>query len=846
MRKLVVELEHLTPDAVTLVGNKAAAQAELLQAGFPVPKGVCVTTEAFALAISDRGNAITAALGHADVAKAAHDCANLLSDLKVPGTVMDALATVWPELLSGRDLVAVRSSGTAEDLADASFAGQYATILGVQGRDAIEKAIITCWSSFYAAGAIAERRKYALNNAAMAVLIQPVIAAECAGVAFSVDPVAHDPDRIIINAAWGLGVGVMDGTVASDTYQVRRAGFQVQAQVTEKPEQIGVDVTGKRQPIPVPDDQQRAACLPDKWAQRIAQYAVAAEQHFGSPQDVEWAIMDQQVWILQSRPITALPPDVAQVPPFPVAWTDRADRHNLWMLNNDSGTDEGPVPPLEQDHVHIKESIREETCKFMGADRNLDVRYFNGRAYSRRLPLDQTDGDRRIRRQAMADLKQRLKMEGWNAWDYWGPEIEQATRRLRNFDVHHADALALADNLEDAIAVRRRHSMLHPMLWFRPLPSYQTAFERVTGLSGEEAIIAAHQLLDGSETPFTKLVDSLYELAQCVPDDDLLQRVIEKQAAFERLPETFRRKYRDFIAAYGERTGDGWGSETTIMTPTWREDPAHVLRMIAAFRGPTVESPATIRQQAQAKRDAQLEAWIVSCDDPTAVAELRHELDYAKHVYTVLELHNHFIDQLANGQLRHAVMAAARWLVEHNILAQPDNIFWLTFTEILTALREGENFAAQITARQSEFAAWETYTAPPLLGIPSADLPERLPYGDDVTTLVAERPGVLRGMGASPGQYRGMCRVVIDYNTDLTDITPGTILVAPNVGPRWTPIIPLLGAMVLDSGSIGQHAAATAREYGIPAVTNTRTATQILRDGLTVLVDGGAGVVNVL
>jgi pyruvate,water dikinase len=258
-----------------------------------------------------------------------------------------------------------------------------------------------------------------------------------------------------------------------------------------------------------------------------------------------------------------------------------------------------------------------------------------------------------------------------------------------------------------------------------------------------------------------------------------------------------------------------------------------------------MESASTIRERAGQKRDAQLEAWCTACDNPAAVADLRRELRFARHVYTVLELHNHYIDQMANGQLHHAVMAAARWLAAEGILAQIDDVYWLTFPEILTALREGRDFAAQIATRKAEFAVWETYTAPPILGLPDAHLPERPPLVDAVTPEIELPPNVIAGQGASPGQFRGVARVVTDYHTDLTDIVPGTVLVAPNVGPRWTPLFPVLGALVLDHGGLGQHAAATAREYGLAAVTDTRTGTQRIPDGAQVLVDGTAGRVTI-
>jgi pyruvate,water dikinase len=210
-----------------------------------------------------------------------------------------------------------------------------------------------------------------------------------------------------------------------------------------------------------------------------------------------------------------------------------------------------------------------------------------------------------------------------------------------------------------------------------------------------------------------------------------------------------------------------------------------------------------------------------------------------------MEEHNHYIDQLMNGQLRRAILAAARWLVAHGALTTEDEVFWLHYDEILSALHVDapRSFAHIISARQAEHAEWEKLEPPPLLGTPEARLPERPPLRDEVMQLTVQGDDRISGLGASPGRQRGQARVV-PTSVLLPDLSPGDVLVAENVGPRWTPIIPILGGLVLDGGALGQHHAITAREYGVPAVVGTGNATRRIPDGVWVIVDGTAGTVE--
>jgi pyruvate,water dikinase len=652
-----------------------------------------------------------------------------------------------------------------------------------------------------------------------------------------------------------LGLGVVEGSVTSDIDWLYRDNFVIEKRrIVEKETQVRLDASGQAQIVPVEQENSRAACLPEKWLMCIAQFTLALENLFGRPQEVEWAIAGGQVWILQSRPITALPPDLAESAPFPVAWED-GDQFYAWEPAYYGGYRHDPPLPLEYDQFEVIESIREEACRFMGVERNLVMKQFNGRPYSRPVPVDWSDADRRIRHQALEDWHDRLFDEGRSLWDVWGPEVEKATERLRDFDLMAANGAALADHLGEALAAQRRHAFIHPLCNWRPRKAYFDAYMAVTGEAGPEAELAATQLLGGEDNPLTRLVDALYELAAAVQGDPFLEQLLRDPSdsslakVSSLLQNTavtnFRQQLEDLLSVYGERHGHGYGSRTTVHTPTWREQPSELLRLAAPYLDPDIESPAVSRARAQRERDERVEAMLAACADEEAVAEFRRLLANGRYWWTVLEIHNHYIDQIAGGQLRHATMAAAGWLVNSQSLPDQEDVFWLAFAEILDALSvpTPPDLAFIIRRRKEQHAAWAKLIPPPLLGLPEASLPERPSLIDDVTPEpAAEDPALISGQAAASGQVTGRARIVQDENS-LPELNPGDILVARNVGPRWTPIFPLLGGLVLETGSIGQHAAVTAREYGIVAVIGTGDATKRIPDKSWVFVDGTRGIV---
>lgn len=862
MTPLILSLADLRADAAPSVGGKAAALGGLAAAGFPVPPGVCVTTAAFALALApyqDRLAALLRARDLADPAQAADAAAGiseLLGDLAIPEAVACALRQALPAVAGEGAAVAVRSSATDEDGAEVSFAGQYETVLGVRGEAAVAAAVLTCWRSCFSANALAARAAAGREaaSAAMAVLIQRMVAAECAGVCFTKDPVRPEADQLVVNAAWGLGAGAVDGSVATDTYWLPREEPRrvAERRVVAKPERWALAPTGGVQRQPVEDEQVRAACLPEPWLQRVVEFALAAEVLLGRPQDVEWAIADQQVWLLQSRPITALPAAHSRSWDFPVAWADAADQRMLWR-RYDSDRAELP-PPLDLDvsaAFCLAQADALPISVWPGAPRE---RVFNGRRFGGWGPSSFSPGDVRIRKKAKADLVIRLRAEGKTIWDHWAPEIRSAVARLHAFDASSAAGQTLAEHLEDAFGAFRRHWMIHWCPWSddREADPLLRAFEAMTGQEGDAARLALAPLVEGEETIHTRLIDGLYALAQTAAATPALAALVgapppDAWRQIEVLPEAaaFRAQMATFLEQYGDHMGMGYGSSSSFRRPTWRQEPAQVLALLAPYLRPGVEPPAAARTRARAERDARVEALCAGAD-PEKAAEFRRWLPAGRREATLLEEHNYWIDQTAYGQLRNAVGYAAHWLVGRGGLAAEDDIFWLTMAEITTALRSDApaSHAALIAERQAEAAARRAQTPPPLLGVPAARLDPRPPLKDEVTPAETTDAGTLRGVGASAGRRRGRARVV--QMTEATPaVEPGDVLVAVNAGPAWTPLFPLLGGLVLDEGSFGQHGATTAREYGVPAVITTRDATRRIPAGAWVIVDGTAGTVEI-
>jgi pyruvate,water dikinase len=303
--------------------------------------------------------------------------------------------------------------------------------------------------------------------------------------------------------------------------------------------------------------------------------------------------------------------------------------------------------------------------------------------------------------------------------------------------------------------------------------------------------------------------------------------------------------FEAFLAEFGDRNGSGWGSDVLLTAPTWRDQPLQVIRLAAKYLGDHVIPPGQQRDRARVAAQSEVEALCTQCSDPETAELFQVQLGYARQCQAVVEIHNHHIEQVGLGQLRRAVLAAARHLGAAGVLDEPDDVFWLTFAEILDALRHPEPLPLSnaVLERKEAYSGWKRLEPPPCLGLPPFVLPLRRPDREPATQQEAGTPGELTGIGASAGVVRGRARVIMTWQAD-PELEPGDILVAENAGPAWLPFFPILSGMVLETGSLGQHAASTAREYGLPAVMAVCGAIRRIHDGDWITVNGTTGVVK--
>ena len=299
------------------VGGKGASLARLVANGLPVPDGFHVTTAAYRKFVieNDLQPGILAALEAVDVAQPATlDAASLtigelFSGAQTPPDVASAIALAYASLAGPSPIVAVRSSATAEDLPDLSFAGQQDTYLNVEGYGAVLEAVKRCWASLWTARAIGYRARHGIgpDGLSLAAVVQLLVPAEAAGILFTANPVTGRRDQAMISAAWGLGEAVVGGMVTPDALTVDKASGVVVERVTADKQVMTARINGGTEEQPVPEALRRAPVLDQRAAAELVGLAVQIEEQYGMPMDIEWALADGAFAIVQARPITALP-----------------------------------------------------------------------------------------------------------------------------------------------------------------------------------------------------------------------------------------------------------------------------------------------------------------------------------------------------------------------------------------------------------------------------------------------------------------------------------------------------------------------------------------------------------
>lgn len=299
-------------------GGKGASLCRMSRAGLPVPEGFIVRSEMFNAFMEANGlwDYVFKKLETIDFSSDASliavsaEIRRRIIDCPVPQDMAEDIVKHYSRIGAGREPVAVRSSGTAEDLDDASFAGQQETFLFVIGNDDVVKFIKECWASLYNDRAIFYRRekKFDERSISIAVVVQRMVSAQKAGVMFTSNPITNDYNTVVLEAAWGLGEAIVSGIVTPDNLWIDKRTGEVTTEYISEKETMVVRLSerGGTKEEPVPEELREAPVLTDAERNRLVELARKIEDFYKKPEDIEWAIVDGQVYLLQSRPITTM------------------------------------------------------------------------------------------------------------------------------------------------------------------------------------------------------------------------------------------------------------------------------------------------------------------------------------------------------------------------------------------------------------------------------------------------------------------------------------------------------------------------------------------------------------
>jgi rifampicin phosphotransferase len=799
-------------------GGKGANLGELVRHGFPVPAGFVVSTAAYAALLAET------TLG-AELARLLESEApgarirTLFVEATLPGRVSADIAAAYAALGSGP--VAVRSSATAEDLPGAAFAGQQDTFLNVVGEQPVLRAVLDCWASLWTDRAIAYRQRQGIDprQVAIAVVVQDMVPADTAGVMFSANPVTGERGEIVVDASPGLGEAVVSGRVTPEHYVLDDSG-RTRAFTPGSHEVVIRAAAGGGTEESAGTHSTRPALNREQLAE-LARLARRVQDYFGRPQDMEWAIAGGQLYLLQTRPMTALPPPplrlnrfqrlvgpffVEMFPerPYPLDVSGWMQRGILAMLRGMAGSVGVVFPSVdellpEEDGVVLRlvPPVPRPTLRTLGA------------------PV------------SVARRARRFNPAQWTQDSRFAAFLENV-RRLAAQDPRSLSWRAVIGLAEDAFATMRGITELR----ISYLPGVfvpQLKLRLMLLLLGKRHLGPA--LIAGAATRTSQANRALEGLAARVRSHPGLARAFTVLAPGELLVRLeddqefkgFHAGFQDFLAEYGHRETV---SVVLSSAPTWSDAPEVVLGLVTSMLGdPRPAADQTGGALAELTRHPALRIRAVRRHMLSAVGAAKAGMAFRED--------SHFYATMVLPPLRHALLDLGRRLSEAGVLAEAAEVNYLRFEE-LAGMNDGGALPPAERERYRRLVLARSAKRRELDGIPLLD-PASL------FAPVHRRPGVLvSGRPASRGQATGTVRVIRGPD-EFGLLRSGEILVCPYTNPSWTPLFQRAAAVVVDAGGIGSHAAIVAREYGIPAVMGTGSGTSTLLDGQSVTVDGTLG-----
>ncbi|MDP1420168.1 phosphoenolpyruvate synthase [Peribacillus simplex] len=871
MKRYVLEFREIDKTQLLLAGGKGSNLGELSKIHeIQVPEGFCVTTEAYQKAL-EQNEAFYALLDQLTLLKVedrdqigeiSRKIRKIIMEVEIPSDVVKAVA-LYLSQFGDEHAYAVRSSATAEDLPHASFAGQQDTYLNIIGKEAILQHISKCWASLFTDRAVIYRMQNGFDHSQvyLSVIIQRMIFPQASGILFTADPITSNRMLISIDASFGLGEALVSGLVSADCYKVQEDKIVDKMIATKKLAIYGLK-EGGTETQQIDADQQKTQTLTEQQILQLARTGRQIEAYFGCPQDIEWCLVDDTFYIVQSRPITTL---------YPIPEANDQENHvyvsvghqqmmtdpmkplglSFYLLTTPAPmrkaggrlfvdvtpmlastvSRETILNTLGQSDPLIKDALvtiieRGDFIKTLPNDKkelspSKSNEGMSSAGFQAQIGNDLTRVSDLIKNSqtSIEELKQNIQTKsGSDLFDFILEDIQQLKKIL--FDPQSLGVIMAAMDASSRINEKMNE-------WLGEKNVADTLSQSVPNNITSEMGLA---LLDVADVirPYPEVIDYL----QHVKDDNFLDELVK----FDGGQET-----QDAIYAYLSKYGMRCTGEIDITKTRWSEKPTTLVPMILS-NIKNFEPNASKRKVEQGRQEAlKKEQELVD-----RLKQLPDGEQKAKETIRMIDLIRNFIGYreypkygMVNRYFvyKQALQKEAEQLVQANVIHEKEDIYYLTFEELHEGVRTNKLDYQIISKRKDEYKLYEKLTPPRVI---TSD--GEIIVGEyKRENLPAE---AIVGLPVSSGVIEGRARVIL--NMEDADLEDGDILVTSFTDPSWTPLFVSIKGLVTEVGGLMTHGAVIAREYGLPAVVGVENATKLVRDGQRIRVHGTEGYIEIL
>ena len=873
MKRYILTLNEIKKINLMEVGGKAVNLGELSRIdSIRVPEGFCVTTEAYRKTIENNTELLMQfkklkklkSDDKEQISKISKGIRSVIENLKMESDIENEISKAL-NIYGSNESYAIRSSATAEDLPQASFAGQQDSYLNIRGRDEIIAHIIKCWASLYTDRAVTYRIQNGFDHekVLLSVLVQKMIMAEASGIMFTADPMSSDRKTLTIDAGFGLGEALVSGLVNPDIYKVVDNKV-TSKEIGTKEMEIRPDKNGRTQKIRIEDSRQQKQVLGDEKIQELAAMGKNIEAYFGSPQDIEWCLVNNEFYIVQSRSITTLFP-------FPELTDSRTPRVYMSIGHTQMMTD--AIKPLG---MSFFEMISEVTMEKIGGriytDITHDLSSIIGRnrlvmASGKQDPLIQSalknlikdknfmkslpKGERNVQGGifTLASILEAIKVNRKNDPRIIKELNHEFEKDIRDIDQELSrlsgdEALAfIANDREKLLEMAYHPKMLGAIM--AALFVYDSLNRKIEKLLGDENVAdILSKSLDHNITTemglalcdvadiIRKYPDVLKYISQDPEDEDFFE-VMGRLPGGKETSEAFK----GFLSKYGMRCP----GEIDITRERFEEKPTQLIPML--LNNIRVLKPGEHRINFQAgKQEAKYkEEEIIKRINNLPVgnkkaAKIKKNISLLRNFIGCREDPKYYIVRRYQVYKK-ALMKEAHQLVEKGTIKNTDDIFYLCFEELREVVRSNKLDYSIIEERKKNYIHYEKLSPPRVFTSEGFVPPSSFQAGN-----IPE--GAVSGIPVSTGIVEGRARVVL--SVDEAKLEEGDILVTQFTDPSWTPLFVTIKGLLTEVGGFTTHGAVIAREYGLPAVVGVDNATKLIKDRQRIRVNGTEGYVEIL